>query len=618
MAIESGKKNILIVSVVIVALIFIIRLFMLQIIDEEYKITAANNALRYEVRYPARGLILDRNGSILVGNETAYDIIITPYEVSAFDTLALCSIITDLNIESVRTSLQEYRENRRKVGYQSFPFVRQISQNEYADFIEQSYKFPGFRAQARVIRSYPYSAGANLYGYISEADSAYLARNPYYKRGDYIGRTGLEASYETVLRGEKGYNILLRDAHNKSHSSYSNGDHDKEAIPGKDITCTIDMILQQYGELLMNNKVGSLVAIDPGSGEILALVSSPGMDVSMLSSMNRHYSQLANDPLKPMFNRAVMSPYPPGSIFKVVNALIGLEEEVVNPHTRYSCSMGYYSGSLRVGCHAHRSPLNMEESIMMSCNAYYCHVFRNILDNSKYSNVAEGFTRWREYVASFGFGSKLGSDFPSEQGGSLPTSEYYDRMYGRGRWGSSSILSLAIGQGEIGATPLHMANLAAIIANRGHYYTPHLIRGAADTLINENYRQKHYTMVDTTHFSTIIEGMYRAVNSPSNSGATAWRSAVQGLDICGKTGTAQNPHGKDHSVFICFAPKNNPKIAIAVFLENAGAGSTWAAPIASLLAEKYLSEETGRKELENRIINTSLIDNRSNRIGQQL
>ena len=607
MAIELGKKNILMISVVVIALIFIARLFYLQIVDEEYKVTAANNALRYETSYPARGLILDRNGNILVGNETAYDIVITPYEVVAFDTLALCSILNDLNIESVRISLQEYKKNRRRVGYQSFTFVKQISNREYADFIEQAYKFPGFKAQARVIRNYPYSAGANLYGYISEADSAYLEKNPSYKRGDYVGRTGIEEAYETILRGEKGYNIFLRDVHNKVHSVYSNGDHDKEAIPGKNIISTIDGELQQYGELLMKNKIGSVVAIEPSSGEILAMVSSPGMDISMLTSMSRYYSQLVNDPHKPMFNRAVMSPYPPGSVFKIVNALIGLEQGVVNPETRYSCNNGYHSGSLHVGCHVHRSPLNMEESIMMSCNAYYCNVFRNIIDNPNYPGAASGFSKWREFVSSFGFGSKLGSDFPSEQGGMLPTAEYYDRFYGKNRWGSSTILSLAIGQGEIGTTPLHLANLAAIIANRGHYYTPHLIKESPDTLINNNYSRKHYTMVDTTRFSVAIEGMYRAVNSPGGSGATAWRVAAPGLDICGKTGTAQNPHGKDHSVFICFAPKDNPKIAIAAYIENAGAGATWAAPIASLLAEKYLSSEVARISLEDYIINSTLI-----------
>ena len=612
MNVELGKRNILIIAIVTVALIFIVSLFHLQIMDEEYKVTAANNALRYEVRYPARGLILDRNRNILVGNETAYDIVITPYEVTDFDTLALCNILGDLNLEGVRNSLQEYRRNRRRVGYQSFTFVKQISKNEYADFIEQAYKFPGFRAQARVIRNYPYSAGANLYGYISEADSVYLARNPSYRRGDYVGRTGIEQSYENILKGEKGYDIFLRDVHNKVHSSYSDGEHDKEAIPGKNIVSTLDGELQKYGELLMRNKIGSLVAIEPSSGDILAMVSSPGMDISMLTSMNRYYSQLVTDPLTPMFNRAVMSPYPPGSVFKVVNALIGLEEGIVNPDTRYACYNGYRSGSLHVGCHIHKSPVNMVESIMMSCNAYYCNIFRAILDNPAYPNAATGFAKWREYVESFGFGSRLGSDIPSEQGGMLPTPEYYDRVYGKNRWGSSTTLSLAIGQGELGATPLHLANLAAIIANRGYYYTPHLIKESPDTLINDNYKQRHYTMVDTSYFATAVEGMFRAVNSPGGSGATAWRAAVPGLDICGKTGTVENPRGKDHSVFICFAPKENPKIAIAAYVENAGAGSTWAAPIASLLAEKYLSVEITRVALEDYVIGTDLIEARSN------
>ena len=607
MAFNLDKKNILIFGAAVIAIVFILQLFNLQILDEEYKVTSQNNALRYEVRYPARGLIYDRNMNILVGNETAYDIMVTPIEVKAFDTLDLCTIF-DLKVEDVRRFFKNYRENRRQIGYRSLTFVKQVSGSVYAGFIEKAYKFPGFSATARVIRNYPYNAGANIYGYISEADTAFLRANPNYRMGDYIGRTGIEEAYENILCGEKGYEIFLRDVHNKIQSHYSYGEYDVEAVPGKSVISSIDGELQRYGELLMKNKVGSLVAIEPSSGEILTLVSSPGIDISMLASMNKHYSQLASDSLKPMFNRAIMSPYPPGSVFKLVNALIGLEEGVVTPDTRYPCNNGYHVGSLHIGCHLHPSPLDLPQSIMMSCNAYYCYVFRNILDNPAYSDIEAGFNEWKRLVESFGFGTKLGSDFPGEQAGSVPTAEYYDRVYGANRWRSSTILSMSIGQGELGASPLHLANLAAIIANRGYYYTPHIVKGYSDTLVNEhNWTEKHFAAVDPSNFDVVIEGMFQAVNAPAGSGATATRAAVRGLDICGKTGTAQNPHGNDHSVFICFAPRDNPKIAVAAYVENGGFGATWAAPIASLLVEQYLTGEISRTWMEESMVNSNLM-----------
>lgn len=611
MAKEKGKRNILVVAVVTIAVVFLIKLFVLQIVDKEYKINASNNAYRYDIRYPARGLILDRNGKILVGNETAYDIMITPFEVKELDTVDLCRIF-NLDINEVREKLKEYKRNRRRIGYQSIPFVKQVSARQYSVFLEKAYKFPGFSAISRTIRNYPYNAGANLLGYITEVDTAFLRRNPSYKRGDYVGRTGIEQSYEHILKGEKGYNIFLRDVHNKVKSSFAEGRYDLQAIPGKSIVSSIDAQLQQYGELLMSNKIGSLVAIEPSTGDILTLVSSPGIDVTKLSSINKFYNELVNDPLKPMFNRAVMSPYPPGSVFKLVNALIALEEGVIKPDTRYSCSGGYKVGR-GVGCHPHPSPTDLAQSIMMSCNTYYCIAFRDIIDNPKYKSVTQGFLKWKEMVESFGFGQKLGTDFPAEQAGNMPTTETYDKIHGKNRWRSLSIISLAIGQGEIGTTPLHLANLAATIANRGYYHTPHIIKGSPDTLINADYTKRHYTMVDTSHFEIIVEGMYRAVNSPPGSGATASRVAVPGLDICGKTGTSQNPHGRDHSVFICFAPRDNPKIAVAAYIENAGFGATWAAPIASLLVEMYLNKEISRKDLEIRIIESNLLGNAARR-----
>ncbi len=607
MAFSFDKKTTLTIGAIAVALVYIVQLFNLQILDEEYKINASNNAFRYDIRYPARGLILDRNGKILVGNETAYDIMITPLEVKNLDTADLCSVF-NLDINEVRVKLKEYHRDRRRIGYQSLPFVKQVPGWQYALFLEKSYKFQGFTGVSRTIRNYPYNAGANLFGYISEVDTAFLRRNPDYRRGDYVGRTGIEQSYEHILKGKKGYNIFLRDVHNKVKASFANGEYDLEAIPGKSITSSIDAELQQYGEILMKNKVGSLVAIEPSTGDILTLVSSPGIDIEKLAHINKHFGEIAADPLKPMFNRAVMSPYPPGSVFKLVNALIGLEEGVLNHNTKYSCS-GRYPVGRGVGCHPHPSPTDLTQSIYMSCNTYYCYVFRNIIDNPKYPNVAAGFNRWKELVESFGFGNKLNTDFPAEQGGTLPTTNTYDRIHGKNRWSSLSIISLAIGQGEIGTTPLHLANLAATIANRGYYHTPHIIKGSPDTLINADYSKKIYTKVKPEHFLEVIDGMYLAVNSQPGSGATARIAAVKGLDICGKTGTSQNPHGKDHSVFICFAPKDNPKIAVAAYIENAGFGATWAAPIASLLVERYLNQKVDRKDLEAYVIQGNLIRN---------
>jgi penicillin-binding protein 2 len=486
--------------------------------------------------------------------------------------------------------------------------LKQLPPETYMRFAEVAYKFPGFKGQARSIRQYPYNAGGNLLGYVSEVDAAFIKKHPdEYKSGDYAGKTGIEAARENDLKGEKGYTIYLRNSHNRIESRYRDGELDKEATPGKDITTTIDAELQNYGQLLMQNKVGSLVAIEPSTGEILTLVSSPGIDVDMLADIGKHYSDIASNPYRPMFNRAVQASYPPGSVFKLVNGLIGLQEGVLTPSTQYGCQMGYHFGRNKLGCHAHPSPLDLERSIMMSCNAYYCYVLRDILENKKYGSIDEAMDKWNEYVKSFGFGRKLGSDFPSELGGTIPDSKYYNKVYRKGGWKATTVISISIGQGEIGCTPLHLANLCATIANRGHYYIPHMIKGTDDIKIDEKYYERQYTMVDTTHFPKVINGMWRAVNSGYGSGGTASIAAVPGLDICGKTGTAQNPRGADNSVFICFAPKDNPKIAVAAYVENGGFGATWAAPIASLLVEKYLNEEISRKDLEKRMIEGNLM-----------
>ena len=534
----------------------------------------------------------------------------TPREVEEFDTLGLSKVL-DVSPDFIKEKMSEYRRNRRRIGWQSVVMIKQMPQETYMKFAEVAYRFPGFRGQARSIREYPFNAGGNLLGYVSEVDAKYIERHEgEYQSGDYAGKTGIEAAREKELRGEKGYNIMLRDSRNKIMSRYQDGEMDKEAVPGKDITTTIDANLQHYGQMLMNNKVGSLVAIEPSTGEILTLVSSPGIDVDMLADIGQHYGEIARNPYKPMFNRAVQAPYPPGSVFKLVNGLIGLQEGVVSTSTHYPCSMGYHFGRNKLGCHAHKSPIDFEESIMMSCNAYYCYILRDLLENKKYESIDEAMDKWKEYVMSFGFGQKLGSDFPSELGGFIPDSKYYNRYYNKGGWKATTVISLSIGQGEIGCTPMHLANFCATVANRGYYYIPHIIKDSEHVEIDPKYKERHYTMVDTTHFPKVIGGMYRAVNSGFGSGGTASIAAVEGLDICGKTGTAQNPHGNDHSVFICFAPKDNPKIAVAAYVENGGFGATWAAPIASLLTEMYLNGEISadRKPLEDRILNGNLLD----------
>ena len=591
------------------ACVLIARLFAIQILDDKYKINASNNSMVYDIIYPTRGIIYDRNGKIIVGNKVAYDILVTPKEVEPFDTLLLADAL-NITPEFLRGKMAEYRKNRKRIGYQSMVMLKQIPPETYMKFAEIQYKFKGFKGQVRSIRDYPVNAGGNLLGYVSEVDQSYIKRHPgEYRPGDYAGKTGIEAAREKELRGKKGYHIYLRNSHNQIEDKYRDGEMDQEAVPGKDIVTTIDADLQQYGQLLMQNKVGSLVAIEPSTGEILTMVSSPGIDVEMLADIGKHYTEIVSDPHKPMFNRAVQAPYPPGSVFKLVNGLIGLQEGVLKPEYTYPCNKGYYFGSHKLGCHAHRSPLNLEEAIMMSCNGYFCYVMKNILENKKYKGPGEALDKWHEYLESFGFGHKLGSDFPSELGGTIPTSAYYNKIYGKGGWKFTTVISISIGQGEIGATPLQIANMCAIMANRGHYYIPHIIKDSDSLKIDQKYKERQYTLVDTTHFYQVIDGMWRAVNSGFGSGGTASIAAVPGLDICGKTGTAQNPRGADNSVFICFAPKENPKIAVAAYIENGGFGATWACPIASLLVEKYLNGtiDEKRKPLEQRVLDGNLM-----------
>lgn len=601
-----NRKNRLLFGLVAVAALLLVKLFYIQIINDKYKRDASNNSMVYNYIYPPRGVIYDRNGEILVGNEVCYDIAVTPRDVAPFDTLALAEAL-GVEADFIRERMAYYRKYRTRIGWQTLTLLKHIPQENYIRFIEESYRFPGFKAEVRSVRQYPFNAGGNLLGYISEVDADFIKNHPDYRSGDYVGKTGLEAAREADLRGVKGYHIFLRDSRNRVQSPYMDGEDDKEAEPGKDVVSTIDAHLQQYGQQLMAGKVGSVVAIEPSTGEILAMVSSPGIDVDVLSDIGKHYAEISRDPRKPMFNRTVMASYPPGSVFKLINGLIGLQEGVLQPSNMYPCNYGFpYGNNRRLGCHGHASPLNLLSAIATSCNGYFCYVFRNILDNKKYKNTAEALDVWREYVQSFGFGRKLGSDFPSELGGNIPTSAFYDKIYGKGAWRFQTVISLSIGQGEIGATPLQIANLAAIMANRGYYYIPHIVKDSDGVEIDPKYKERQYTMVDTTHFHTAVEGMYMAVNGGGSAGGTAFSARIPGLDVCGKTGTAQNPHGKDNSVFICFAPKDNPKIAVAAYVENAGFGATWALPVASLMLEKYLNGEISpeRQYMEDRMMTT--------------
>jgi len=582
----------------IVGIIFIFRLFWMQVIDSSYKLSAENNSRRNVTQFPARGLILDRNGKLIVFNEAAYDLMVTPSQVHSFDTVELCNIL-----ELPKPYLISALDSARNYStFRSSEIVKQMSAVTYARLQEKLYKFPGFYVQSRTLRKYNYKVASHLLGYVGEVDQKIINKDPYYKSRDYVGVTGLESIYEKDLRGKKGVNILLVDVHNRVVGSYLKGKFDTVSVVGSDLTSTLDADLQQYAEYLMQKMHGSVVAIEPSTGEILVMASLPTYDPSLLVGRVRrkNFRSLLMDTLnQPLFDRAVMAVYPPGSTFKLINGMIGLQEGVLVPGNTYSCSMGYHAGNLTVGCHKHPSPQNLIGGIQNSCNAYFCNVFRNILDNKQYPSVGDAYNMWRYHVLSFGFGKKLGTDLPNELKGYIPDAAYYDRYHGKGRWKSLTVISLSIGQGELGITPLQMANMAAIIANRGYYYTPHLvkkIKGKTD--IDPKFKEKHLTDIDTSFYTPTIEGMSMAVKA-----GTATIARMPDIEVCAKTGTAQNPHGEDHSIFIAFAPRNNPKIAITVYVENGGFGATWAGPVASLLIEKYLKDTVSRPWLETHLLN---------------
>lgn len=606
----SRRSVVFIGLIVLMGIIIIGKLMYIQVFDDSYKLLAESNSRRKVIAYPSRGLIYDRNGVLLVSNQAVYDVMVIPREVKPFDSTEFCNI---LNVDRIqlRRMFEEMRQgirNKKISTYKPSVFFKQLSSERYALLQEKLYQFKGFFVQRRTLRKYEHPVAAHILGYVGEVNEGMIESDAYYVMGDYIGISGIESTYEKELRGEKGVNYLMVDVHGREKGEFRGGMYDTVAVPGKNLSLSLDIELQMYGEKLMANKTGSIVAIKPQTGEVLAMVSAPSYDPSLLIGRDRstNFPILTADPLKPLFNRAIQAWYPPGSTFKVINALIGLQEGVVHPETRYPCSMGYNVGNFHLGCHAHASPLNLEQSIQNSCNAYYCYVFRNIIDNKKYGNVKEALNVWKDYLVRFGLGYRLGVDIANENRGLVPNSDYFDKAKGA-RWTSLGIVSLSIGQGELLVTPIQMANLAAAISNEGYFYTPHVVSAIEDQVIPSEYRTRHDIGIDTVHFNLVKTGMEMAVWG--GAGSTARVAQIPDIRICGKTGTAQNPHGKDHSIFMAFAPKDDPQIAISVYVENAGFGATWAAPIASLMVEKYIngSVNPNRSHVEQRITDANLI-----------
>ena len=595
--------------IIVVAIIYIIRLFALQIVDDDYKLSAEGNAFLKKAQYPSRGLIYDRENRLIVYNQSAYDVMMIPREVKEFDTLAFCQAV-NITKEEFDLRIQKMKDRRYNPGYSSYTpqlLISQMSAEEYGRLQEVLYKFSGIYVQNRVIRQYNYDIAGSLLGNIREVSSTDIANDSYYKSGDYTGDLGIEKSYEKYLRGEKGIEILLRDSKGRIKGEYEDGIYNEAPVSGKNLTLAIDAELQAYGEYLMQNKIGAIVAIEPSTGEVLALVSAPTYKPSTLTGRERgkNYSKLVKDKYKPLYDRTIMGVYPPGSTFKPTQSLIFLQEGITLPSTKYPCHGGFISGKLKVGCHPHAAPIDMIPALATSCNAYFCYGFKAMLDNrSKYERTDEAFTLWKDYMVSMGYGYKLGIDLPGEKRGFIPNSDYYDTFYKKGRWKALTIISVSIGQGEVLATPLQIANLSATIANRGYYYTPHVVKQIEDNEIDSIYTQRHYTMVDEKYYEKVIDGMRMAVTD-----GTCRIGEIPGKEVCGKTGTAQNPHGRDHSAFMGFAPRNNPQIAIAVYVENAGFGATYAVPIGSLMMEKYLNDTiaTDRKALEERMAKSNTI-----------
>ena len=585
--------------IILAGIVLLVRLFVIQVVEKTYRLSADNNVLRYVTQYPARGLIYDRNGKLLVYNQAAYDLMVVPAQTAKIDTMQFCRLlgITVNSFAERMKAAKAYSHRAPSV------FLKMISAEDYARLQEKLFEYPGFYVQPRTLRKYARPIGAHLLGYVSEVDETLIRNEPYYKSGDYIGKLGIEEAYEKELRGKRGVKIFMVDVYSRIKGSYADGRLDTLAVQGDDVTSTLDEDLQEYGETLMRNKSGSIVALEPKTGEVLALVSSPNFDPGLLVGRVRseNFAKLNADTVfRPLFNRALQASYPPGSTFKPINGLIGLQEQVITPSTMFACNRGY----LFISCHAHPSPLDLKNGIANSCNAYFCQTYRRILENPVYPTIGDAYTKWKDYLNEFGFGKKLGIELTNELPGLIPSTAYFDKFYGKNKWKALTVISMGIGQGEVGTTPLQMANMAAAIANRGYYYVPHIVRSInGSKSIDQKFLKKNVIEIDSSNFESIILGMEAAVNG----GGTATVAALKDITVCGKTGTAQNPHGKDHSVFVAFAPKDDPKIAIAVYVENAGFGATYAAPVASLMIEKYLKGQITNKDMEQRILNLNLI-----------
>ena len=602
----TNRKYIIGGLILLLGLIFTVKLFSLQIINSSYKLSAESNTRRMEIVYPARGLIYDRNGELIAHNLPSYDLKIAPYELEAFDTTELCRIL-GIDVQTLRDAIQRVVRNPAE---RFNPVIKQLSPEVFGILKEKQFMFPGFYFSTRSLRKYEREIAGHLLGYVGEVDSGIIKQYPYYEMSDYYGVSGIEYTYEPYLRGIKGRRYKLIDVHGREQGPYKEGKYDTDAESGKNITITLDAELQEYAELLMKNFTGSIVAVEPATGEVLVFVSAPYYNPSLLVGRQReeNYNILKNDSMVPLFNHAIQALYPPGSTFKPINALIALQEKSITPNTTYYCDLGYHARGVTVACHNHISPLDLVHAIQHSCNAYFCNLFKLTIEDKDFNSVEEAYTAWRDHVLDFGFGEPLGIDLPYEKGGFIPQPSYYDRYYGSGRWKALTIISMSIGQGEILTTPLQLANYAATIANKGYYFTPHVVKSieGMDT-INQRMTIPHQTGIDTSYYNLIIEGMDLAVNA---TGGTATWVRNRNIIMCGKTGTAENPHGKDHSVFMAFAPKDHPQIAVSVYVEHGEWGATYAAPIASLIIEKYLTGtiDPSRKWIEARMLNSKLLN----------
>lgn len=572
---------------IFIVTVYIIRLFTLQIMSDDYKKNADSNAFLKKVEFPARGVISDRNGKLLVYNQNAYDIMVVMNEEKGrLDTTEFCNSL-GITKEFFIKRMEEIKDRNKNPGYSRFTqqlFMSQLSEKEFSVFQEKIYRFPGFYVQRRSVRQYTMPYAAHVLGDVAEVSAADIEEDSYYQPGDYIGKMGVEKSYEKQLRGEKGVQIMLRDAHGRIQGSYMNGKFDRRPVPGKDLTLSLDIKLQALGERLLEGKIGSIVAIEPSTGEVLCMVSSPTYDPRTVTGRKRGkmHAMLSRNPWKPLLNRSIMGMYPPGSTFKTTQGLTFLTEGIIGPGTSFPCHHGFYCRGLHVGCHGHASPISLVPAIGTSCNGYFCWGLYYMLGNrKKYKNVQEGMNTWRDYMVSMGFGYKLGIDLSGEKRGLIPNAQYYDKAY-RGSWNALTVISIAIGQGEVLLTPLQIANLGATIANRGYFYTPHVVKKVKGEQLEAKFREKHYTKASRRAYEYIVAGMRRAVT-----GGTCRAADRADYEVCGKTGTAQN-HGQDHSIFMGFAPMNNPKIAIAVYVENGGFGADYGVPIGALMMELYI------------------------------